>query len=160
MNTNIFTKDLPIDKKLPKSCIYWLYDKQRHTDPRVEGYVGVSSRGLPKRLNDHRKAAEKGSKLPVHRAIRKYGENLGYQILIEADPEFCLLVENMLRPVPNMPKTWNVAQGGVPSPTTGTKLSLETRAKISLANSGENSPWFGRKHSVETLLKSQLYVRV
>lgn len=42
---------------------------------------------------------------------------------------------------------------GTISPTRGTKLSAETKAKISLAVTGENNGFYGQKHKPETIAK-------
>jgi len=36
-------------------------------------YIGMTSRGLARRLREHRRAAERGVESPFYRAIRKYG---------------------------------------------------------------------------------------
>lgn len=141
----LHSDNLPVDPLCPLSCLYWLYDTRKHTDPRTSGYIGVCKSGLDRRLNQHKQAAASGSKLPVHSAIRKYGDFLGAKVLLVADPELCLLTEYMYRPKPNMRGTLNIAMGGQASPTTGTTLSVETRKKISEANSGANSVWWGQE---------------
>lgn len=176
---DIFTKDLPIDEKYPNSCVYWIYHEDKHTDPRKDGYVGVASGGVEARYKKHQYDAAKGSSLVVHRAIRKHGDKIKVKVLLLADPEFCLLVEYALRPLPNMDGSWNIHcggnlgnLGGKASPETlvkmsealkGRKLSEDHIAKISSANRGKvrseeikekmSERMLGFKHSEETKVK-------
>ena len=41
--------------------------------PTGKGYIGITIRPVGERLREHISAARRGSELPVHRAIRKYG---------------------------------------------------------------------------------------
>lgn len=138
----ITCKDLPVDEKYPKSCVYWIYHEDLHTDPRDSGYVGVSVKGFEHRFKTHNWEANKGSELAVHRAIRKYGQKIKILALVTANPEMCLLVEEMLRPSPGI--GYNIAKGGGGSPTLGMTLSDETKSKISASCKGEKSTLFGK----------------
>lgn len=33
--------------------LYWIYDKNKHTDPFTQGYVGITKRSLAQRLSEH-----------------------------------------------------------------------------------------------------------
>lgn len=131
----IFAKDLPADEKYPLSSVYWIYNEDKHTDPATGGYVGVCVKGTDHRLKRHLGDAKNGSGLPVHRAIRKYGDKIKVKTLILADPEFCLLLEEMLRPVTQMAGTWNIGSGGR-GRMVGWVPSEETRKKIGAAHKG------------------------
>lgn len=137
------------------ATVYWLKTAE-HTDHFSEGYVGVTVKSPRERYNQHKNASKRGSQLPVHKAIRKYGD-LDVVILIEGDEEFCYLVEKALRPTANV--GYNVAPGGDISPTTGTVCTEETKQKISKANKGNTglrgaaNPMYGRSHSDESKAK-------
>lgn len=175
----IFSKDLPIDAKYPKSCLYWIHLGDEHTDPRTQGYVGVSSYGAEARFKQHILSAKKNSTLIVHNAMRKYADRIKVVELIIADPEFCLLAEGMLRPEVRMTGTWNFAPGGGVSPMLGLTgedhpcfgkpCSDTTRSKISEANSGskngmskmvgELNHFFGKRHKPEAIEKMRQQVQ-
>lgn len=128
--------DLPKDDKYPLSCVYWIHTLEM-TNPKTQGYVGVSSRGYKRRFDEHKQAAVQGGTLPIHKAIRKYKESILIDELIVASPEFCLLVEAALRPTAQMGgMIWNVGSGGEATQI-GFKHSDETRKKISDANQGK-----------------------
>lgn len=122
--------ELPKDEKYPLSCVYWIHTPEM-TDPKTQGYIGVSSRGLAIRYDRHKKDTKAGSQLPVHRAMRKYGDVIVVTSLVEADPEFCLMVEEAFRPVAQMGgRIWNVSAGGGMG-MLGAKISQETSRKRS-----------------------------
>lgn len=144
--------ELPKDSQFPLSCVYWIH-REDMKDPRTEGYIGISSKGHLHRFAQHKQAANRGEQLPVHKAIRKYKDSIKVTCLIEADPEFCLMVEEALRPVANMGKgIWNVGAGGgstqlgfkhsedskkkMADSCRGREFTQETRDKISKANKG------------------------
>lgn len=137
-------EELPTDSKNPKSCLYWIYLDGVHEDPKTSGYIGVSIKGASARFKEHIYAAKSGSNSIVHRAIRKYGDSIQCKEILLADPEFCLLAEEMLRPVQEMKGTWNISKGGV-SGRLGTTQSEEAKTHLSEMNSGEKSWLFGKK---------------
>ena len=53
------------------------------TSPSGGSYIGFTSRGADKRWSQHVREANKGSKLPLHRAIRKYGPESFTRSLLE-----------------------------------------------------------------------------
>ncbi len=110
-----------------KSCVYWIHTAEQ-TDVTKEGYIGVAANGAQKRFREHKCAARKGSKLPIHNAIRKYGDKLIYETVLLGSPEYCLLIEEKLRPLPDI--GYNVSVGGV-SVNLGRRVSEETRKKMS-----------------------------
>ena len=110
-----------------KSCVYWIHTAEQ-TDITREGYVGVAANGAQKRFREHKCAARKGSKLPIHNAIRKYGDKLIYETVLLGSPDYCLLIEEKLRPLPDI--GYNVSVGGV-SVNLGRRVSEETRKKMS-----------------------------
>lgn len=141
----------------PKSCVYWIHLKS-HTDPFNQGYVGVSVNGAEHRFKKHKLSVKNGSKLTVHNAIRKHGGEIVVTTLIKGHPEYCLLMEEKLRPVAFAEGTWNMCQGGA-SKQAGISPSAEVRKKLSDANKGlEKSAETREKLSIankgKTLLES------
>jgi hypothetical protein len=104
-----------------------------HTDITKDGYVGVASNGLEARLRVHRWSVDDGSKLPVHAAMRKYQEDIRVVEVVRGSPEYCLFIENSLRPLPNI--GWNIAPGGGAN-FLGRNHTEETKEKIRAANTG------------------------
>ena len=99
-----------------------------------EGYIGVS-KCPEKRFKAHRHSREN---FLLRDKIK--GGNTSMVILLESDEEYCLHVENSLRPMDNV--GWNrVAGGGLPP----VEKSKETRKRMSKAKSGVNNPMFGLK---------------
>lgn len=116
------------------SVVYWIRKKE-HTDMTCEGYIGVSCQNK-KRWKDHQLSYENKH---LGNAIKKYGwENLIKEILIIASSDYCLFVENKLRPKANV--GWNIAAGGGKPPLTkwnlGKRMSEETKQKISMNRKG------------------------
>ena len=113
--------------------VYWIHLKE-HTDITKEGYIGVSVRPVMNRFSAHKNSVKRGSKHHVHCAIRKYGESIIVDTLLEGSEECCYLMEYKLRPEPDI--GWNTIIGGKSTGSTGRKASEETRKKMSLAQSG------------------------
>lgn len=141
----IISDDLPTDSECPLSCVYWIHTKEQ-TDPKSSGYVGVSKFGWEKRFVQHKNDAANNSKHVVHRAMRKYGDAIKVTVLCLADPEFCLLFEEMLRPVPNMAGTWNLSRGGS-SGRLGIVQTAEAKQHLSKMMSGDKCHWWGKTGS-------------
>lgn len=112
---------------LSNSCVYWIHLPE-HTDILTQGYVGVSHKGAEYRFKEHLSLAGRGSKLPVHSAIRKYGNKLLVDTVIQGDIDYCYLMEVKLRPEPCI--GYNICPGGEKS-VLGRKNSDETKAKMS-----------------------------
>lgn len=80
---------------------------------------------MRKRFREHKHYAKHDSKLPVHAAMRKYGDRVIYELMLVGSTEYCLLMENRLRPLPNI--GWNISVGGEKSPMAGRKHSQSTK---------------------------------
>jgi group I intron endonuclease len=133
-------------------------------------YVGQTIQKGKRRLNAHKRDAIKyKSQLPIHRAIRKYGiENFKYETI-----EWCDSIDAL-----NMAETkwiltldtfgpngYNCTTGGegfivsdktkqkISKARIGIKLSDEHCLAISNGITGENNPFYGKKHSKETIQK-------
>ena len=125
--------------------VYWLRLPE-HTDPKTQGYVGVTSRTVNFRFKRHIFDAERGAARCAHlaHALRKYGAaGIICETLCCADFDYCLDLEKRLRPSPSI--GWNVGTGGR-APALGRKVSEATRAKLSEA-------WKTRTVSEETCAK-------
>ena len=91
------------------SFIYWIRHKS-HTDIFSEGYVGFTSKTVEFRYCQHRYMADTGHMSNLCNALRKYGDEIIVETVLEGDSEYCLNVEYKLR---SMPKTgWNAGIGG------------------------------------------------
>lgn len=137
--------ELPKDEKYPLSCVYWIH-REGMSNPKTQGYVGVSSKGVDVRWIQHKSDAKLGSRCVVHNAMRKY-EDVVIKELVTADPEFCLMVEESLRPTLRI--GWNIRSGGT-TDGLGREVSEETRRKLSESKVGKHT---GRTVSEETRKK-------
>jgi len=116
------------------------------TFPSEMSYVGKTTGDFEKRFGYHKRDARMGSKLPVHRAIRKYGQENILINRIECPDELLDEMEMMWIKVLNTmkPNGYNLTTGG----DGGCSFrSEETREKISKNNARY---WEGKKRSPET----------
>jgi len=115
-----------------------------HVEPSLDlGYIGISKH--PElRFRQHGWQRKKSNK-HLRFALKKYGDDVKFTLLASnLDQEAAELLEQMLRPKPNM--GWNIsAGGGVPPNPAGKMRSEEYRLNISKAKLGENNPMFGKK---------------
>lgn len=89
----------------------------RATLPNGKSYIGCSSRSLNERQRGHKcSALTRKSKLPFHRAIRKYGfENINWEIIYETDSHSKLLskeIELISKLNTVVPNGYNITLGG------------------------------------------------
>jgi group I intron endonuclease len=128
------------------TSVYWIAHKD-HTDIFSQGYVGVSN-NVEKRWDYHKK---KGENNHIRNAIKKYGwDNLVKKVVLIGEEDYCLGIENKLRPADKI--GWNlVCGGGKPPSALGKKFycSAETKQKMSLARLG-GIPWNKGKQLNET----------
>lgn len=96
--------------------LYWIHT-QDQTDFSSEGYIGVTKQSVERRFSQHKRDSlrvanrRKGSTIPtLSKAFIKYGEMLIVEALVEADYQYVLELEAVLRPVPRT--GWNVCKGG------------------------------------------------
>ena len=119
-------------------------------------YVGQTTKSLAYRKGSHLRAA-RGSRLQCrkfHLAIKKYGpENFDWYVLTEcnsqdeldlAEIKFITLLKTI-----NIEHGYNIAEGG----KAGSRMSEESKLRLSESRKGDKSPWFGRKHTEETKIK-------
>lgn len=123
-------------------------------------YVGLTSKPLKIRINEHRSSARTGSNLLFHKAIRKYRDSLIFDVVItnlsleeavNKEKELIQLYKTHVSV-----KGYNLTLGG--EGNTGKKgpLKAETKIKISLAVRGEKHGMFGKKQSKEAKEKMSL----
>lgn len=129
--------------------VYWLHLAE-HTDPKTQGYIGITSGTVEDRFASHVRKAKRGGHLHVHRAIRKYGDTITVTALHEDDVELCELIEWAYRSDYNT--GWNHNVGGCPSGV-GVRRSEDTRKKMSSARRGEKHHQFGKPLPEETRRK-------
>jgi group I intron endonuclease len=101
-----------------------------------KAYIGMTSRGIVRRLKEHRCASERGDESPFYRALRKYGEKAFHVTILAicANEDDLLPIEISLI---KKHRTY-VHDGGYNIPVEtfskpGWKHSDETRAKMRIA---------------------------
>jgi len=103
--------------------------------PNGKRYVGQTIRSVGKRMERHWADVRAGNNLPVHNAMRKYGENFGMECVLPIKGEQLYLdsVEDQAITALDtlVPNGYNIRKGG----SRGAH-SEETKAKISAANRG------------------------
>jgi len=124
------------------AILYWIHSPD-HTNPKTQGYIGVTTRSLNKRMSGHMHMLRKGCKNTLYNAMRKHPD-FKVTILAEDDSEFCNLLEWAYRSKPNI--AWNICAGGE-SRNEGRKLSKEAVEKLRVINTG-------KKMSADAIQKS------
>lgn len=81
------------------------------TSPSGKRYIGVTVQRMAKRWGRHRYDARRGSNLPIHRAIRKYGPDR-FTISILAVVENEHLKDTEIRAIATLRPEYNVTAGG------------------------------------------------
>lgn len=144
--------------------VYWLHLPE-HTDIFSEGYIGFTSKTVEHRYKGHLKEAKRNRTFnyPVYNAIRKYGNSLVLDTIVDGADDYCLDIESKLRPERKI--GWNLQEGGNKG-TKGIDVTAETREKISAAGKGRvlseaHKKAIGdsnrkEKHSEEVRLKMSL----
>jgi group I intron endonuclease len=107
------------------------------------GYIGIS-RSPELRFSQHQ-WQRKESNQHLKNAMQKYGKDVFKRVVFcNLDKEAAALLEEMLRPEPNI--GWNITKGGgIPPSPKGKTRSAEYRANISKAKMGANNPMYGKK---------------
>jgi len=118
------------------------------------GYIGIT-KNPELRFSQH-KWNRKNSNQHLKNALKKYGDVVKFTILAkDLDQEAAELLEEMLRPLPNM--GWNIAKGGnIPPNPAGKERSEEYRSNISKAKQGIKNPMYGKKLSFSEEHKKKL----
>jgi hypothetical protein len=107
------------------------------------GYIGIS-KNPELRFAQHKWQRSK-TNLHLKNAFNKYKDKIQFSIIVSnIDEEFARLIEEELRPYPNM--GWNITKGGGMPPNPKGKIrSDEYRKNISLAKQGSKNPMYGKK---------------
>jgi hypothetical protein len=117
------------------ACVYWIHLPE-HSSLLSEGYIGYTTWTAEKRFKKHCEATRVPARqrAPLYRAIKKYGKsNLIVRTLCLGTPEYCLDLENKLRPTTNI--GWNLGPGGAKT-TLGRRATDEQRLHFSKVHSG------------------------
>lgn len=113
-------------------------------------YVGQTTQTFEERFRQHKYGDQY-----IDCVIRKRGEDLiATAILKECDSkeELDYWEKHFIKSRDTMaPNGYNLTEGG--EGTAGCYPSDETRAKLSIATSGENNPFFGKRHTAESIAK-------
>lgn len=143
-----------------------------HTFPNNKRYVGITSSSTLHRWGEHGQGYS-NQKL-MWRAIQKYGwDNIQHIVIADNlnKKQACALEIQLIALFQsNKPRYgYNVSEGGnVPAPRSeetqrriteklrGRKLSAETKQKMSESRKGELNPFYGKKHSEETIVKLRI----
>ena len=139
--------------------VYWIHLPE-HIDITVDGYVGVAI-DFKQRMSAHKSCAKTGKEQSLYRAIRKYGwDNLIKEIILIADQDYCLYIENKLRPTERI--GWNIASGG--GEITGSHLKGVKQSAAHLANRkkaliGRISGMKNKKMPKDAIEKTMQFVR-
>jgi group I intron endonuclease len=113
-------------------------------DPDLNtGYIGITCN--PKARFIQHGYSKTRSNTHLKNALLKYGKDVFKRIVVSnLDKEAAELLEEMLRPEPNM--GWNITKGGgIPPNPKGKERSDEYRSNISKAKIGANNPMYGKK---------------
>ena len=107
------------------------------------GYIGIS-KNPQIRFYQHQ-WQRKTSNKHLKNAMQKYGKDVFKRVVFcNLDKEAAELLEEMLRPEPNI--GWNITKGGgIPPNPKGKVRSAEYRTNISKAKMGANNPMYGKK---------------
>jgi predicted GIY-YIG superfamily endonuclease len=106
------------------------------------GYIGIT-KNAELRFSQHTWKRKK-TNCHLRNAFAKYGDAIKFSVLVKnLDFEAASLIEEMLRPKPNM--GWNIAIGGsLPPNPKGKERSKEYKENISKAKMGDKNPMFGK----------------
>ena len=129
--------------------IYWL------KSPSGKCYVGLATAGAAARWRSHTFDSRRGSRLPLHRAIRKYGPSSFRRVVLErcADRPSAMAAEQawIVAFGCQLPEGYNATAGGdgthglcaeararIGSAHRGKTVTAEARARMSLAHMGQS----------------------
>jgi group I intron endonuclease len=128
-------------------------------DPDLNtGYIGITCN--PKARFIQHGYSKTRSNTHLKNALLKYGKDVFKRIVVSnLDKEAAELLEEMLRPKPNM--GWNITKGGgIPPNPKGKERSAEYRSNISKAKIGANNPMYGRKVTFSETHRKNLSIAI
>jgi group I intron endonuclease len=113
-------------------------------------YVGKTIRSLDARYRQHKNDSKRGSETIIHRAMRKYGfENFSIEVLEEVDSD---LDNREVYWISELDPLYNMTSGGEGGDTSKSTKYQEYMKLHSELMSGENNPFYGKRHTEETKL--------
>lgn len=112
----------------------------------TSGYIGFTSKTVEGRWTQHKNDAKRYPHLTFYKALAKYGDRVIVTTLLEGSDDYCLDIENKLRPRNKI--GWNIKIGG-DFGSLGVIPSDETRKKMSDTRIGDKNHFFGKTHSDE-----------
>lgn len=129
--------------------VYWIH-LPNHTNPKLEGYIGIAS-NLQKRWHVHKHNAKYGKSDTPHlsNAITLHGDSLIWESIFEGPYEGCIQLEEYFRPTHHI--GWNISIGGIKPPMTGRTHTIATKVKMCKPRS---IPW-ERTEAIDTKIKNQ-----
>lgn len=115
-------------------------------------YIGMTAKGLRRRVRGHKAQANAGNTSYFSRAVLKHGiEAFEFIVLAVCDlPEDALAREREM--ISALRPEYNTAAGGCSGPQ-GWKHSAESRERMRLSHIGQVGPWAGKKRSPESIAK-------
>lgn len=129
--------------------VYWAHLPE-HTDMFSQGYIGFTSGTVEKRWSGHLLDSKRCPHLTFYKALAKYGDKIVVETLVQGSSEYCLDVENKLRPKVKI--GWNIKIGG-DFGSLGVTASEETKKKLSECRLGEKNHFHGKTHTDEQKAK-------
>lgn len=130
------------------SGTYSIYKVERDG---IAAYIGITGKGVDRRRRRHLSDARCGSRLPLHCAIRKYGEGafVFSEIASLDDGDLAYLVEAEF--IAKLRPEYNIASGGRSGWGDGRKHTDEAREKMRAARLGKPGPWRGKKRDPKVI---------
>ena len=132
-------------KPKPYGIIYLLIDATCDKE-----YVGQTTRSFKERFHQHKRSNQY-----IDRVIKQRGEDLIATAILKvcySKEELDYWEKYFIKSRNTMaPNGYNLTEGG--EGTVGCYPSEETLAKLSAAMSGENNPFFGKKHTADSIAK-------
>ena len=122
------------------------------TSPSTKVYIGITSKTLTRRKCQHLSAAVSGSDYTFHRAIRKYGDILNWEVVacVDSFEQAAELEKSLITEFNSFKRGYNMTLGGEGQLGRTFSQSQETREKIAKNNARF---WTGKSRSDETKKK-------
>lgn len=114
-------RTLPSKTSAQLHILYWIHDESCKS-PLTDGYIGVTT------------VSRKRARFLEHTGSNRFPKGFKFLELRRGSADECYLSEAALRPNANI--GWNISPGGARGNKNGIPRSIETREKISKANTG------------------------